>query len=370
MKAGVHALSPTCVFALASLFACGTFGSADDSTLASADASAEGGANDDGGTSTNDGGGADGAAAAPTVVAVSTMPIPIIAVDATRVVWTTTEPEGGAIHDLFDCPKTGCVNDKPRTLESGSPVATISSDGSSIVVGYSSQTRGLVRFDGDLPATLVPGTNRIYQSAVRDGSAWYVVFDEQGAYTRTLHRVPLEGGSSESIGTYAPVGMVNTSHVVLAKTRAFFASHSTNNIGYCARDKSGCGEFATGTGAIGRALATDDTKVFWANDTTVVSCNVDATTPCAPQPVLPEAAGTAHGIVAHKGSLFMTMKSGDILECAAGDCSKRRTLISNQTFDTSWSILANNVAVDDDAVYYVTHVGSEYRLMRLSRTAR
>ena len=314
----------------------------------------------------------------PTLLATSERAIPWVVVDASRVLWMTSLPQGGGTGDLLACAKSGCTG--RDVLSAGILGGSLVSDGTTAYVSYAFGSRGVDRIEANGSFTnlgAVGPMNGVFQMVARDGALFLEQFNATSAYSRTIHRLTLASSTLDRIGEYDPSGVVNTSWMAVTNARVFLGAHNTGEIVACSIATCSFADVLTGDQAYVVSMTTDDARVFWADGTALYSCVADVTT-CSLRTELAANAGFSGApvqVLHSGGSLFVQTSGGDLVECDAASCANTVRIIGKEpAFDDSYVVAGHNIAVDESAGYYVARDGADgsytYRVMRLPRAPR
>jgi hypothetical protein len=366
--------------------ACGAFDEGAGDVRSSADADADTTASMDGSglgdSPVSDAPAADACADCATVIATSSREIHWVALDATRVLWMDSLPQGGGPGDLRACPRTGCAASGPTTIFQASTGAFLTSDGTLAFASISNGTGyGVHRLNADGTTTMAFAQGNTHWLALRDNTLYMTLYG--GSLERTISTLAAQTltlGALANNCHFPGDGLTNTDWTVVGAERIFLGTHSTGGIFACPRDGGDFTYFLQGA-TDDRwvwGMATDDVNLFWVDLVDRLnSCPVTGDTCTSTTTVLPASSpnylGGIRTVIHSNGDLLMETSGGDLIGCKATSCPGTvKVLTHENAFAESWRIAGSNVTADDKYIYYVARdgdldAGATYRLMRLPR---
>ncbi len=307
-----------------------------------------------------------------------------VAVDAKRVLWTTSNEAWSATGHLLSCPKSGCGSSPPSSLAGeGKQVGSLTGDGKTAYVSFVFATRRIARVDADgLLETLISDHAAPVRLQVRDGSLYFLSLYEQSAFDGgTAASIRRFVGPTETVvALYDDVGFRNFRDLV-----AISPSIVTLMQPYVI-DALVSGTRSELTASAGNVISatTDGLRVIWAaaDFGTVVACSLPG--PCAtPTTLLGPAQldGSPRAVVFAAGQLYVSTAKGSLLACDPARCAATLVSIARgaKLHVANEFYFGHTVTADDDAVYWseVDAVASPdggidpstaaYRIMKLAK---
>lgn len=319
----------------------------------------------------------------PEIVATSSREINWVALDATRVLWMDSRPQGGALGDLRSCPKTGCSAAGPAVIFQAHSGSALVSDGNLAFASNAfNPDPGVHRLNADGSTTLVLSQTSISWLSLRENTLYMTTYGT--SLERTIsnaNATTLALGLQNSNCTFPGDGATNTDWSVVTGQKIFLGSHSNGGIFVCPKSGGSFTYFLQGNGNEHYvwSMATNDTTLYWVDSADrLASCPAGDATCSTPTIVLtkpnPSYAGGIRTVLHSNGDLFMETSGGDLIGCKATSCpSSVKPLVHENAFAQTWRVTGSNVAADANHIYYVARDGDPdagsvtYRLMRLPR---
>ncbi len=289
-----------------------------------------------------------------------------VAVDATRVIWTSSEAPWSGDGHVYACPKSGCAPAGPTSLAApNEAIGSLAGDGVSAYVSFIYKSRRIAKIEPDGRLTQLAGAVA-HPSAVRlqlrDGALFYLSPYEatqfDGGFAGTVYA--WSKGGERVVAKYD--GTDNINDVAATGTRAFISGYFV--IQSCDPGAT-CTDFNANFPAV-QALATDGTNLYWAPDRPeVLSCPIAG--PCAsPMTVLSAAQLAGSQPVQLKydhGRLYLTTSKNDILACDPASCVGTLQTIAHEPqlyvyAEGNRPDLGESVTSDDEAVYWAAVDGT------------
>lgn len=313
-----------------------------------------------------------------TVFATTTDPqVPWLALDATRVLWLTSIPFLGGFGSLYACPKSGCSG-APNILKANFKGGALGSDGTTAFFS-DVQNATLGRVDPTGAVTLAGLTkDAILWVTPRDGGLLVNAYYEgdAGGFSRTIYRVDLAAPGFQLVAAFSSA-TANVDNTAYSKTHVYLGAHNDVRAIYAAPLAGGSfTEVLTTTEAYVASMTSDGDRVYFVGPGGgVFSCQGDGNACGVRNDLAPgggKFAGEAKLVLAADGALFIETSGGDVLECAPNDCANTVKVLAHETeLATDWHFSGHNIAVDAQAVYYVTREradgGPTFSVKRVAR---
>jgi hypothetical protein len=325
---------------------------------------------------------ADGACTdCATVIATSSREINWVALDATRVLWMDSVPQGSGDGDLRACPKTGCAASGPMTIFQARSGSFLTSDGTRAFasIAYGSDV-GVHRLNEDGTTTIASAEAATNWLTLRDDTLYMTFYGTSLERTiSTLDATTLMLGSVDRKCAFPGDGTVNTDWTVVTDQTIFIGAHSVGGILMCPKTGGDFTYFLQGNDNQHYvwSMATNDANIFWVDSADrLISCPATGNG-CSPTIVLTSTnaayAGGIRTVIHSNGDLFFETSGGDLVGCKASGCpGSVKKLAHEDVFAESQRVSGTNVAADANHIYYVARdgvpdAGATYRLMRLPR---